>query len=168
MQGKWQGKCVGWIISRALQTHCNPRVSLGPKKLVSKEWMKRNYRGLQKIYVIWYSSCVLGESFARPFEISNFFSLDQGLLKTKIICFWFETMKIDWIWGKGFERFVTILTVSIDVIGVLSFQLVSILGKLVCKFKFVHWRIKNTLTALEYSICTYLFLITLCNMRRGL
>ena len=132
----------------ALEILYKPRVSPGANKLVSKRWLKRDHRGLQKIYVIWYSFCVLGESFARPFEISNFFSLDQGLLKTKIICFWFETMKIDWIWGKGFERFVTILTVSVDVIGVLSFQLVSILGKLVCKFKFVNWRIKNTLTAL--------------------
>ena len=34
-----------------------------------------------------------------------------------------------------FEKFVTILTVSVDNIGVLSFQLVSILGKLVTKFK---------------------------------
>ena len=152
----------------ALDILYNPRFPPGANKLVSKGWLKRDHRGLQKIYVIWYSFCVLGKSFARPFEISNFFSLDQALLKTKIICFWFETMKIDSIWGKGFERFVTILTVSVDVIGVLSFQLVSILGKLVCKFKFVHWRIKNTLTALEYSICTYLFLITLCNMRRGL
>ena len=139
---------MAWINNWALEILCNPRVPLCANKLVSKVWMKRDHRGLQKIYVIWYSFCVLGESFARPFEISNFFSLDQGLLKTKIICFWFETMKIDWIWGKGFERFVTILTVSVDVIGVLSFQLVSILGKLVCKFKFVHWRIKNTLTAL--------------------
>ena len=148
MQGKEQCRRIFWIHNWALQIHCNPMVLLDANKLVSKGWMKKGHRGLQKIYVIWYSFCVLGESFARPFEISNFFSLDQGLLKTKIICFWFETMKIDWIWGKGFERFVTILTVSVDVIGVLSFQLVSILGKLVCKFKFVHWRIKNTLTAL--------------------
>ena len=61
--------------------------------------------------------------------------LDHGLLKTKIICFWFEAMKIDWIWRKGFERFATILTVSVAITGVLSFQLVSVLGKPDCKFK---------------------------------
>ena len=81
-------------------------------------------------------------------KLSNFVSLDPVFPKTKSICFWFQTMKNDWVWRKVFERFVTILTVSVDIIGVLSFQLVSILGKLVCKFKFVHWRIKNTLTAL--------------------
>ena len=35
---------------------------------------------------------------------------------------------------KFFERFVTILTVSVDVID-LSFQLISIFEKLDCKFK---------------------------------
>ena len=44
-------------------------------------------------------------------------------------------MKNDWVWRKVFERFVTILTVSVDIIGVLSFQLVSILEKLHYKFK---------------------------------
>ena len=44
-------------------------------------------------------------------------------------------MKIDWIRRKAFERFVTILTVSIDIIRVLPFQLVSILEKIDCKFK---------------------------------
>ena len=61
--------------------------------------------------------------------------LDHGLLKTKIICFWFEAMKIDWILKKVFEILATILTVSIAIIGVLSFQLVSIIGKPDCKLK---------------------------------
>ena len=90
--------------------------------------MKKDHIGFQKIHVIWYSFCVLGESFARTFEYKE-------LLLARSWSFWFETMKIDWIWRKVFERFVTILTVSVDIIGVLSFQLVSILGKLDCKFK---------------------------------
>ena len=44
-------------------------------------------------------------------------------------------MKIDSIRRKVFERFVTILTVSVDILGVLSFQLLSILGKRDCKAK---------------------------------
>ena len=44
-------------------------------------------------------------------------------------------MKIYWIQRKAFARFVTILTVSVDILGVLSFQLLSILGKRDCKVK---------------------------------
>ena len=55
-------------------------------------------------------------------NISNFFSLDHGLLKIKIICFWFEKMNIDWIWSKVFERFATILTVSVNIIQVFVFS----------------------------------------------
>ena len=68
-------------------------------------------------------------------KLSNFLSLDPVFPKRKSICFWFQTMKNDWVWRKVFETFATILTVSVDIIGVLSFQLVSILGKLDCKFK---------------------------------
>ena len=98
------------------------------------EWKKitegyRRYIYFDIAFVFWVN-VLLG-----LLNISNFFSLDHGLLKTKIICFWFETMKTDWIWRKVFERFVSNLTVSVDIIGVLSFQLVSILGKLDCKFK---------------------------------
>ena len=61
--------------------------------------------------------------------------MDQCILKTKVICIWVETMKIDWNWTKVLERFVTIVAVSVDIIGVLFFQVVSILEKLKCKFK---------------------------------
>ena len=61
--------------------------------------------------------------------------MDQCILKTKVICIWVETMKIDWNWTKVLERFVTIVTVSVDIIGVLFFQVVSILEKLECKLK---------------------------------
>ena len=61
--------------------------------------------------------------------------MDQCILKTKVICIWVETMKIDWNWTKVLERFVTIVTVSVDIIGVLFFKVVSILEKLECKFK---------------------------------
>ena len=90
--------------------------------------MKGDHIELQKIHVIWYSFCVLGESFARTFEYKE-------LLLARSWSFWFETMKIDWIWRKVFERFVTILTASVDIVGAFSFQLVLVLGKLDCKVK---------------------------------
>ena len=62
MQSKRQGRCAVWIISCPLQIHCNPRVPLGANKLVSKGWMETDDRGLQKIYIIWYSFCILGNS----------------------------------------------------------------------------------------------------------
>ena len=68
MQVQLQCWHVVWINNWVLQIHCNPRVPLGANKLVSKEWIKRDHKGLQKIYVIWYSFCILGESFARTFE----------------------------------------------------------------------------------------------------
>ena len=66
-QSKLQCRHIGWLKNRALQIHCNLTPLLGTNKLVSKAWKKRDHRGLQKVYVIWYSFCVLDESFARTF-----------------------------------------------------------------------------------------------------
>ena len=62
-QSKLQCRHIGWLKNRALQIHCNLTPLLGTNKLVSKAWKKRDHRGLQKIYVIWYSFCVLRETF---------------------------------------------------------------------------------------------------------
>ena len=135
MQGKRQGRSVVWIINWALQIHCNPRVPLGAIKLVSEDWTKRDHRGLQRIYGIWYSFCILGKSFARPFEVKQLLFADPVFPKMKIICFWFQTMKNDWVWRKVFERFITILNVYIDIIQVLFVQVLSLFEKLHSKFK---------------------------------
>ena len=71
MQCKLQGRCVVWISSWALQIHCNPRVPLGTNQLVSKGWFEIDDIVLQKIYVIWYRFCIVGKSFARPFEVKQ-------------------------------------------------------------------------------------------------
>ena len=68
---QFQGRCVVWILSWALQIHCNPRVPLGANQLVSKGGMETDDTVLQKIYLIWYSFCILGKSFARPFEVNQ-------------------------------------------------------------------------------------------------
>ena len=67
-QGEQKCRSISWINNWAVQIHCNPRVPDGVNKLVSKGSMKRDHRGLQKVYVIWHSFCVLGASFARTFE----------------------------------------------------------------------------------------------------
>ena len=59
-------------------------------------------------------------------KLRDFLSLDPVFSKKKINSFSFETMKNDWVWGKFFERFITILNLSVDIIGVLFFQLVSL------------------------------------------
>ena len=69
MEGKQQCRWVSWIINWALQIHCKVRVHLGANKLLSEVWTKRDHRGLQRIYAILYSSCILGKGFARPFEV---------------------------------------------------------------------------------------------------
>ena len=135
MQGKRQGRCVMWIINWALPIHCNTRAPLVANTLVSEDWMERDDRGLQKLFVLLCSFCILRKSFARPFELCNFLSLYPFPKKTKILCFWFQTMKNDWVWRKVFERFITILNISVDIIRVLFFQLVSILEKLDSKFE---------------------------------
>ena len=53
----------------------------------------------------------------------------------KIISFWFQTMNNDWVWRKVFERCITILNVSVDIIQVLFFQVSSKFEKLRSKFK---------------------------------
>ena len=135
MEGKQQGRCVVWITSWALQIHCNPRVSLGANQLVSKGWIEIDYTVLQKIYAIWYTFCILSKSFATPFEVKQPLFPDPVFVKMKIICFWFQTMKNDWIWRKVFERFITILNVYIDIIQVLFVQVLSLFEKLHSKFK---------------------------------
>ena len=71
MPGERQCRCVVWIISFALETHCDPRVLLDDNKSVSKCSTKTDVAGLQQIYVIWYSFCILGKSFAAPFEVQQ-------------------------------------------------------------------------------------------------
>ena len=68
-------------------------------------------------------------------KLSNFPSLDPVPKKAKTICFSFQTMKNDSFWRKVFERYIIILNVSFDIIGVLFFQLVSIIEKLDSKFE---------------------------------
>ena len=67
-------------------------------------------------------------------KLSNFLSLDPVFSKTKIICFWFQTMKNDWVWRKFFEKYNFIVSVLVDIVGVLFFQLVSLFKKLDSKF----------------------------------
>ena len=67
-------------------------------------------------------------------KLSNFPSLDLVPKKAKI-SFSFQAMKNDWVWRKVFERFITILNVSVDIIQVLFVQVLSIFEKLHSKFK---------------------------------
>ena len=115
--------------------HCNPRVSLGANQLVSKGRIEIDATLLQKIYVIWYRFCILGKSFARPFDFKQLLFPDPVSPKTKIICFWFQTMKNDWIWRQVFERFITIRNIFVNSTHVLFFQVLSIFEKLHSKFK---------------------------------
>ena len=66
---------------------------------------------------------------------SNFLSHDPVFSKTKIICFWFQTMKNDWVWRKVIEKYIFIVSVLVDIVGVLGFQLVSLFKKLDSKFE---------------------------------
>ena len=107
------------------------------KVLLWKGWMETDDRGFQRIYLIWYSFCILGKRFARPFEINQIPSLDHVLPKTKIISFWFQVMKNYWVWRKVFQSFMTILNISVTFTGILFFQLVSIFESLDSKFESV-------------------------------
>ena len=118
-------------VPRTLLLKCERSV----KFLLWKGWMETDDRGFQKIYVIWYSFCILGKSFARPFEINQIPSLDHVLPKTKIISFWFWAMKNDWVWRRVFQSFMNILNISVKFTGVLFFQRVSIFEKLDSKFE---------------------------------
>ena len=68
-------------------------------------------------------------------------------------------MKNDWVLRRFFRRYITILSVSANIIEVLFFQLVSLFEKLEAKFE-SFFIIKNTLI----RWWTYLFLINLCNV----
>ena len=91
-------------------------------------------------------------------KLSNFVSLDPVFPKTKSICFWFQTMKNDWVWRKVFERFVTILNVWVDIIRVLFFQLVSVIKKLDSKFESF---LAGELKILNNNLIQYVYLFIL-------
>ena len=55
--------------------------------------------------------------------------------KTKLIFFLFQTIKNDWIWRKFFQKYITILSVSVDIIGVVFVRLVSLFEKLDSNFQ---------------------------------
>ena len=67
-------------------------------------------------------------------KLSNFLSLYPVAPKGKIICFSFQTIKKNWIWSNFFQRYFTILSVSVNIIGVLFFQLASLFNKLYSNF----------------------------------
>ena len=129
LQVKQQYRYAMWKINWALQIQSYPRVPLRANKLVSKGWMKTDHslnRRSMKFdiaFVSWWNV------FLDLLKLSNFLSLYPLTPKTKIICFWFQNMKHDWIWRNVFERFITILNVSVNLIGVLFLQLVSIFEK---------------------------------------
>ena len=161
LQGKLQGSCVVRRHSWALQIHCNPRVPLGDNHLISKGWIEILDTVLQRIYVIQYRLCILGKRFARPFEVTEPSFPGSCFAKAKSICFWFQTMKNDWVWRKVFERFVTILNVWVDIIRVLFFQLVSFIKKLDSKFEnFLDGELKILKNNLIQDV--YLFIVFYC------
>ena len=59
-----------WLVGLCQYT-VNVMVPVGANKLVLKDRMERDDRGIQKICVIWYSFCILGKSSARPFEVKQ-------------------------------------------------------------------------------------------------
>ena len=148
MQGKRQFRCVIWIINWALQIHCNPKVLLAANKLVSEDWTKTDHRVLQKIYVIWYSFWILGTSLVLLdfLKLSNFLSLDLVFPKAKMIYFWFQTMKNDWVWRK-FLKGISPFSVFLSILYQFCFfKCYQYLRNFILTFKFLHWRIKNTFT----------------------
>ena len=135
MQGKQQCRSAMWIINWAFQIQCYPWVPFGANKLVSKRWMKTDHSLNRRYMQFDIASVSWGKVFLDLLKLSNFLSLYLLTPKTKIICFLFQTMKYDWIWRRIFEIFITILNVSVNLIGVLFLQLVSIFEKVHCKFK---------------------------------
>ena len=91
-------------------------------------------------------------------NLRNFLSLDPVPKNTKIICLWFQTMKNDWVWRKSFGRFITIFNISVDIIRVLFFQLLSIFNKLGCKFESFF---TEELRSLSSSLIRYVHLFIL-------
>ena len=101
-------------------------------------------------------------------KLSNFVSLNPVFPKAKIISFGFQTMKNDWVWRNFFERYITILSVSVDILGVLFFQLVSLFEKIDSTFESFCTEYLKILNNALICWCNYIFLITIWNMARGL
>ena len=91
-------------------------------------------------------------------KLSNFLSLYSFFPKTKIICFLFQAIKNDLVLRRFFERYITVLSVSVDIKGDFFFQLASGFFRLDSKFKIsfseeskIPWQHLNTVYAPIYS-----------------
>ena len=117
LQGKRQCRCVIWIINWELQMHFNPRFLLVPiswYQRIEQREITEGYRGYMEFDIAFVSWVKV---LLDLLKLSNFLSLDPVFPKTKIIYFWFQTMKNDWVLRRFFERYITILSVSVDVKG---------------------------------------------------
>ena len=145
MQGKRQCRCVVWIINWALQIHCNPRVPLGAIKLVSEDWTKRDHRGLQRIYGIWYSFCILGKGFARTFEVKQLCFPESCFSYSKNHFFWISNNE-KWL---SLKKFFWKVYHHSKCSGRYSRSFVFSTSITIWKdwlyvWKFLHWIFKNT------------------------
>ena len=68
-------------------------------------------------------------------NLSNILSLDHVTPRITIVCFWFQTLKIDGVYRKVFERCIAILNVLVYITEDFFSQLVSIFEKLDSKFE---------------------------------
>ena len=145
MQGKLQGRCFVWISSWALQIHCNRRVPLGANHLVSKVSVEIDDTVLQRIYVIWCRFCILGKSFARPFEVKQLPFPRSCLQKGKNHLFfisndekWLSLKKSFWKvyhHSKCFGQYYMSFVFSINI---------TIWKAWLEVWKFIRWLIKST------------------------
>ena len=138
MQGKRQCRCVVWIINWLCKYTATQGFLLVPiswYQRIERREIIEGYRGYMEFDIAFVSWVKV---LLDLLKLSNFLSLCPVVPKTKIICFFiskFQTMKNDWIWRKFFQRYITIVSVSVDIIGVLFFLLVSLFEKLDSNFQ---------------------------------
>ena len=117
MQGKRQWRCVDWITNWALQIHCNPKVILvwiNWYQRIKQREITKGYRGYMEFDIAFVSWVKV---LLDLLKLSNFFSLYPVVPKMKIICFLFQRIKNDWVLRRFFEKYITILSVLVDVKG---------------------------------------------------
>ena len=96
------------------------------------EWREINdgYRGFREFYIAFVSWVKVLLDFSK---LGNFLSLHPVVPKTKIVVY-FRQWKMIEFEENFFERYVTIVSVSVDIIEVLLFQLVSLFENLRSNF----------------------------------
>ena len=101
------------VLFKFTATHWLLLVPISWYQRIEQKEITKSYKGYMKFDITFVSWVKV---LLDLLKLRNFLPLHSVFPKTKIICFWFQTMKNDWVWRKYFERYLTIQSFLVDIV----------------------------------------------------